>query len=186
MQEHYLNQYKDCMPKNHIKAIDAITGCRTADAGVVVQDCSGCGRVHVTYLSCGNRHCNICQGHKTRTWMEKQLDRQLPGHHFMITFTIPEQFRAFFRSNQRVAYEAMFAASSQTLKAFAADPKFVGGDLPGFFGVLHTWAASFSITLTSTMWSPAERYPQPTAGGIHPGPTSSHRSRPCPRSFGPS
>ena len=137
--EQYLNQYKDRMPKNHIKAIDAITGCRTADAGVVVQDCSGCGRVHVTYLSCGNRHCNICQGHKTRTWMEKQLDRQLPGHHFMITFTIPEQFRAFFRSNQRVAYEAMFAASSQTLKAFAADPKFVGGDLPGFFGVLHTW-----------------------------------------------
>jgi hypothetical protein len=26
-----------------------------------------------------------------------------------------------------------------TLKAFAADPKFAGGDLSGFFGVLHTW-----------------------------------------------
>jgi hypothetical protein len=33
----------------------------------------------------------------------------------------------------------MFEASSQTLKAFAADPKYIGGDLPGFFGVLHTW-----------------------------------------------
>ena len=135
----YLDQYKDRMPKNHIKAIDAITACRTADAGVVVCDCTGCGHVHVNFRSCGNRHCNICQGHKACQWLENQLDRQLPGHHFMITFTIPEQLRAFFRTHQRVAYDALFAASSQTLKTFAADAQFIGGDLPGFFGVLHTW-----------------------------------------------
>jgi hypothetical protein len=33
----------------------------------------------------------------------------------------------------------MFAASSDTLKTFAQDEKWAGGDLPGFFGVLHTW-----------------------------------------------
>lgn len=33
----------------------------------------------------------------------------------------------------------MFAASSQTIKAFAQDDRWAGGDLPGFFGVLHTW-----------------------------------------------
>lgn len=33
----------------------------------------------------------------------------------------------------------MFAASSQTLKVFAQDDRWAGGDLPGFFGVLHTW-----------------------------------------------
>ena len=33
----------------------------------------------------------------------------------------------------------MFAASSGTLKTFAHDEKWAGGDLPGFFGVLHTW-----------------------------------------------
>lgn len=135
----YLLRYKDRMPKNHVKTINAIIDCRTAASGMVVYDCTACGQVHVTFRSCGNRHCNLCQAHKTRQWLESQLDRQLPGHHFMITFTIPEQIRGVFRSHQRVAYNAMFAASSYTLKCFAADPKFMGGDLPGFFGVLHTW-----------------------------------------------
>ena len=67
------------------------------------------------------------------------MKRQLPGHHFMITFTVPEQLRRFIRSNQRAAYAAMFMASSQTIKKLTPDPKYIGGDLPGFFGVLHTW-----------------------------------------------
>ncbi len=57
----------------------------------------------------------------------------------MITFTVPEQIRCFIRSHQRLCYAAMFAASSQTLKKLALDEKFIGADLPGFFGVLHTW-----------------------------------------------
>ena len=40
--------------------------------------------------------------------------------------------------NQKIGYAAMFSASSKTLKAFAEDDKWAGGDLPGFFGVLHT------------------------------------------------
>jgi len=36
-------------------------------------------------------------------------------------------------------FTALFAASSQTLKALTPDPKYIGGDLPGFLGVLHTW-----------------------------------------------
>jgi hypothetical protein len=67
------------------------------------------------------------------------LKRQLPGHHFMITFTVPEQLRRFIRSNQRDCYGAMFSASSGTLKKLSADEKYVGGDCTGFFGVLHTW-----------------------------------------------
>jgi hypothetical protein len=74
----YLELYQDRVPKNHIKAIDAIINCRTAACGVVVYDCPDCGQVHVNFRSCGNRHCNICQGHKTRQWPENQLDRQLP------------------------------------------------------------------------------------------------------------
>ena len=67
------------------------------------------------------------------------MKRQLPSHHLMITFTVPEQLRHFIRSNQRVAYAAMFKASSQTLKKLTPGPKYIGGDLPGFCGVLHTW-----------------------------------------------
>ncbi len=135
----YLHRYETRIPKNHIKALKAIISCRTSACGLMVYDCTGCGRIHVGFRSCGNRHCPICQYHKTHQWLDRQLERQLPGHHFLITFTIPEQLRALFRSNQKKAYTALFAASSQTLKAFARDSKFIGGDLPGFFGVLHTW-----------------------------------------------
>jgi hypothetical protein len=65
------------------------------------------------YRCCGNRHCPNCQHHKTRNWLQSQLNRQLPGHHFMITFTVPQHLRHFIRSHQRVCYAAMFAASSQ-------------------------------------------------------------------------
>ena len=89
-------------------------------------------------IPCGNRHCPTCQNHKARQWLKKQLDRELPGHHFMVTFTVPSQLRRFMRSHQRIAYTALFAASSATLKKLSADEKFVGGDSPGFFGVLHS------------------------------------------------
>jgi hypothetical protein len=57
----------------------------------------------------------------------------------LITFTLPQELRDFIRSHQNKGYAAMFAASSDTLKTFAQDDKWAGGDLPGFFGVPHTW-----------------------------------------------
>lgn len=135
----YIRCFGDHMPTIHRKVINAITRCRTSACGLVIYGCTRCGTSHTMFRSCGNRHCPVCQNHKTRQWLQGQLQRQLPGHHFMITFTVPQQLRRFIRSNPKKAYSAMFTASSQTLKAVAATTRFVGGDLPGFFGVLHTW-----------------------------------------------
>jgi hypothetical protein len=71
--------------------------------------------------------------------LEKQIHRQLPTHHFLFTFTVPESLRPFIRKNQRAAYSALFKSSSDAMKKLAPDPHYLGGDLPGFFGVLHTW-----------------------------------------------
>ncbi len=57
---------------------------------------------------CGNRHCPGCQHHKTQAWLQCQLARQLPGHHFMLTFTVPKSSRAFLRSHERIGYSALF------------------------------------------------------------------------------
>jgi len=136
-------QYMECfgteMPREHRKAADAMIACRTQEAGVAYYECEECGHLHVVYRSCGNRHCPTCQQQKSRQWLETQMERQLPGHHFMLTFTVPESLRRFIRSHQRVAYPALFKASSEAIKKLAADEKYMGGDLPGFFGVLHTW-----------------------------------------------
>jgi len=135
----YLLRFGDAIPDEHRKVMTAIINCRTPACGTTWFRCESCGKQHAIHRSCGNRHCPTCQHHKTRQWLEKRLERQMPGHHFMITFTVPEQIRRFIRSNQRAAYAALFSASSEALKKLVLDEKFMGGNLPGFFGVLHTW-----------------------------------------------
>jgi hypothetical protein len=135
----YIERFGDGLPKEHRKAMDAILKCRTEEAGIALYECEQCGHGHFVYRSCGNRHCPTCQHRKTRDWLESQINRQLPGHHFMLTFTVPESLRRFIRAHQRLVYAALFKASAEAIKKLAADDKHIGGDLPGFFGVLHTW-----------------------------------------------
>jgi len=134
----YLKKYPQ-MPAQHKKTIAAIINCRAGVYGAAFYHCEGCGKRHKVDRSCGNRHCPQCQYHKTRQWLEKQLDKSLPVKHTMLTFTMPAPIRPFCRANQQAAYGAMFKASSESIKALVKDPRFVGTDLPGFTGVLHTW-----------------------------------------------
>lgn len=129
------------LPGPHRRAIDAITACRSGELGSTLYRCTDteCGQTHFVHRSCGNRHCPQCQSHKTRGWLASQLDRKLPGPHFLVTFTLPEPLRDFVRSHPRVGYDALFAASAGALKKLARNPRFLGSDLPGFTGVLHTW-----------------------------------------------
>ncbi len=164
----YIEKFGDSMPANHLKAIRAIVNCRTQKYGITFYECNKCGETHRFFKSCGNRHCPVCQNHKTRKWLEKQLEKQLPGHHFMVTFTVPKQIRMFIRSNQRLAYSALFRASSAAMKVLAADKKHIGGDLPGFFGVLHTWGRTLQYhphihyVVAGGAWSKQERIWHPS------------------------
>jgi hypothetical protein len=79
------------------------------------------------------------QHHTTQKWLQQHLEKQLPGPHFLLTCTVPETLRPVIRSHQRLAYQALFKASSQALKRLAKDERFIGTNLPGFTGVLHTW-----------------------------------------------
>jgi hypothetical protein len=136
---HYLQQFGEAMPATHKKVMAAMVACRTPQAGTLLCGCAHCGQPHLLARSCGNRHCPSCQGRKAFEWLQRQLERALPTHHFMLTFTVPESLRAFLRSNPRVGYEALFAASAGAIRALAREPRFNLGDQPGFFGVLHTW-----------------------------------------------
>lgn len=127
------------LPSQHRRVIDAILACRSGELGSTVYRCTDCGATHFVNRSCGNRHCPQCQAHKTRAWLDRQLERKLPGPHFLITFTVPEELRAFLRSHQRAGYGALFEASAGATKKLARDLRFIGSDLPGFTGVLHTW-----------------------------------------------
>jgi hypothetical protein len=138
----YLKRFGQTMPAAHGKVIQAIARCRSHENGATVYQCAACGEPHVTRRSCGNRHCPGCQQHKSYQWLARQLERQLPTHYFMLTFTVPEPLRAFLRSHQRIGYGALFEASSGAIKVLAQDR--LGADTPGFFGVLHTWGRQLS------------------------------------------
>jgi Putative transposase/Transposase zinc-binding domain len=134
----YIERYPH-LPAVHHQAIDAICRCRTGAYGYSLYACESCGQHHHIAHACGNRHCPQCQHQKAAQWLYNQLDKQLPGTYFLITFTMPEALRPFCRSHPRLAYQSLFSASSQALKRLAKDPRFIGTTLPGFTGILHTW-----------------------------------------------
>ncbi|HDH34408.1 MAG TPA: transposase [Nitrospirae bacterium] len=135
----YLNLYGNAMPENHRKTISAIQQCRHGSFGANVFRCDSCGNIHITECSCGNRHCPTCQNDKAAQWLINQSKNLLPCSYFLITFTIPDELRPIFRSNQQAAYSAMFSAASDTLKTLAKDKRFIGAEKTGFTAVLHTW-----------------------------------------------
>jgi len=142
--EQYLERYGHAMPAVHRKVMSAIDGCRSGSFGSLHYACSSCLLDHMLPCSCGNRHCPTCQNHKASLWLDKQMKKLLPCPYFMITFTVPEQLRRFIRSNQEIAYGAMFDAAVGSIKKLAKDPRFVGADQVGFFGVLHTWGRTLN------------------------------------------
>jgi len=127
------------LPTSHHKVISAIQNCRSGHYGHSLSQCQSCGNHHRVHHACGHRHCPQCQQHNTQQWLQHQRAKQLPGPHFLVTFPVPETLRPLLRSPQRLAYQAMFTASSQALKRLAQAARFIGTTLPGFPGILHTW-----------------------------------------------
>ena len=107
----YLERYPH-LPPSHRKVISAIHNCQSGHYGQSLYQGQSCGEHHRVNHSCGNRHCPQGQHHKTQQWLHRRLERQLPGPHFLLTFPVPETLRAFLRSHQRLAYQALFNASS--------------------------------------------------------------------------
>ena len=135
----YLERHASTVSFEQRKVVAAIIACRSPDNGAVLFQCEGCDTPHSLPRCCGNRHCPGCQHAKAQRWLERQLQRALPGHHFFLTFTVPEQLRAFLLAHPRVGYATLFAASAGAIKALTPNPRFLGADRPGFLGVLHTW-----------------------------------------------
>jgi hypothetical protein len=127
------------LPLAHQKAITTIRHCQSGQYGHRLSRCHSCGKPHRVNHAFGNRHCPPCQHHKTQQWFYHHLDTQLPGPHFLVTCTVPETLRPFLRSHQRAAYQALVTASSTALKRLTTDQRFIGTDLPGLIGILHTW-----------------------------------------------
>ena len=126
-----------------LKAFRAISRCRTAAMGGHLEECNQCNHQRIAYNSCRNRNCNKCQYTKQLQWVDK-LESNLPVcRYFHIVFTIPSVLHKVFYLNQRICYNLLFSATSQTLKKVSLNPMFLGAQT-GAVAVLHTWGQALT------------------------------------------
>jgi hypothetical protein len=123
---------------SHRAAVRAVLSCRTPERGGQLYGCGPCGEQRRVYHSCHHRACPRCGEPETVQWREAQRTRLLPVTYYLVTFTIPEELRLLFRSDQKRAYTLLFREAAATLMDLGANPKWLGAEL-GFLGVLHTW-----------------------------------------------
>ena len=133
----YARAHQDRLVTAHHRAVRAVLCCRTRAMGGRVFRCEPCQRHHFAYYSCNNRSCPQCGALDQKRWSIKQEARLLPGiDYYLVTFTVPEPFRAFCKAHPAEAYDLMLRESAGALQD-AARTK-IGGRL-GFTSILHTW-----------------------------------------------
>jgi len=125
------------------RAYRAITSCRTARLGGHIQTCDTCGHSAQSYNSCRNRHCPRCQYVKKVQWVDR-LAANLPAAKlFHLVFTIPTCLHPLTYANQRKAYDLLFKAAGDSLRACAKTTHFQGASL-GAVAILHTWGQTLT------------------------------------------
>jgi hypothetical protein len=121
----------------------AIEACRTAELGGHVAACEDCGHTHISYNSCGNRHCPKCQGAAARAWLEEREAELLPLPYYHVVFTLPPAIGAIAWQNKAEVYGLLFKAASEAMLTIAADPKHLGARI-GMTAVLHSWGSALT------------------------------------------
>lgn len=129
-QQYALNHFQ-------LKALTAITDCRTGNLGSTVMHCLDCDTRHIRHRSCGHRSCPQCQHHSNTAWLERQRRKRLPVNYFMVTFTLPAQLRPLAYANPQQVYNALFQTALGTLNTFANHHPQLQGPI-GACAVLHT------------------------------------------------
>ena len=118
-------------------ALTAFKTCRTALRAQMQVRCVACCETQYLPHSCGHRHCPHCQAHESQRWIGRQLARQLPVDYFMLTFTLPAQWRTLAWQRQSVLYDALMKCAWETVSTFAQNDKALQGHA-GAVAVLHT------------------------------------------------
>ena len=138
-----MRKYQGSLSSEQFKAVGDIMACRTRESGEVAVSCPHCSHIEWEPLSCGNRNCPKCQNHNVSQWIDRQVNKLLPVHYFMVTFTLPFQLRALARRLPKQVYSLFFLCVAGVLKDFGLNPKHLGAEI-GMTMVLHTNSRSLN------------------------------------------
>jgi len=132
-----LRQHGDQLLPSQRNALHAFKTCRNTLSAYMEVECADCRDTHYIPHSCGHRNCPHCQAHESQQWIERQLAKQLPCDYFMITFTLPEEFRSLVWRKQTTLYQLITQTAWETINTFSQNDKHLQGDA-GAVTVLHT------------------------------------------------
>ena len=127
-----------------LRTLSAIKRCRTAALGGHIDACDSCGNISISYNSCRNRHCPKCQGEKREEWIQAREAELLPVPYFHVVFTLPSELNSLTLYEPRAVYDALFAATWQTLAVFAKDEKHLNAQA-GMIAVVQSWGLTLSL-----------------------------------------
>ena len=130
-------QFGHRLTAEHTRALAAMQHCRTQASPKMQVQCSGCEHQMLVPHSCGHRHCPHCQHHESQQWLERQIRKQVPAQYFLLTFTLPAEFRALAWAQQSVVYDSLMRCSWETVRTFSLNDRQLQGT-PGAIAVLHT------------------------------------------------
>ena len=88
--------------------------CKTEYLGYDMFECPSCGNFNIIYHHCHSRLCTSCGTKYQKQLAVKAESMCLDVRHRHIVFTIPEQYRFFFRKN-RNALDLLFVAARNTI-----------------------------------------------------------------------
>ena len=143
------NRFFPDFEKNHSlsaaqrKAAYHIMNCKTGAFGVNISVCEDCGCISVHYNSCRDRCCPMCQEFPKEKWVDARREDVLDAPYYHVVFTVPEELNPVIYSNQKLLYDALYHASSNTLQELASDSKYLGADI-GYICILHTWGSEMN------------------------------------------
>jgi hypothetical protein len=133
----FLAQYRDRLSTEHLRALAALRQCRTHASPKIELQCPQCEHRSLVPHSCGHRHCPHCQHHDSQQWLERQSQRQVPAAYFLLTFTLPAEFRALAWAHQQRLYDLLIGCAWQSVHTFSRNHRQLQGT-PGAIAVLHT------------------------------------------------
>ena len=130
-------QYQDRILPSHRQALAAMKHCRSVQSPRLRVGCSECDHQITVPHSCGHRNCPHCQNYESQQWLERQLKKQVPAEYFLITFTLPAEWRSLAWHHQRRLYALMMQCCWETVRTFSQNDQQLQG-IPGATAVLHT------------------------------------------------
>ena len=127
------------------KAAACIASCKSGKLGYTIEECPDCGYRKIHARSCNNRNCPCCQAPMEQKWiMERNSELVFGMAYYHVIFTLPHELNPLILENQKLLYNLLFSAASDTLITLCRDKKYMGA-LPGIVSVLHTWGQKLNF-----------------------------------------